>query len=371
MFEAEVAQTVFQNIDRDFIQPEISRRKTEGEFPQDFKIWECLIRLPKDRPSIVEFNQEFGWRVQPEMAPGTTLEMGRVVYAHEVQKLAKVLPPEVDGKRVAFIYLFWSGYWYNVLFDFSPNDPAFDPDQGEFELGKVIADHLQQKMIEIVVGLSRNAQAQLHQIGLWTATSLLPNPMARIIERVGNGEPEQARAILVDHCNANFIAELVETWKPIGAFDHRIELFRDAVFAHKERRFRLSIYALIPQVEGVIVDWLHHAILPEEIPWRVESRVKKFRDVIEDMPQVVYAYREAFESVSEFLLDGPPLQIFRKWLERIDPSFPGRNVVSHGRYVEELFTEENSIKLFLLLDTLCQFMMFYEARNQSQGTGTE
>lgn len=77
---------------------------------------------------------------------------------------------EVDGRRVAFIYLFRAGYEYVAVFDFSPNHPEFDPKE-KFELGQVIADHIQQRMVETAVRLSGNTQAQLRQIGLSPATS--------------------------------------------------------------------------------------------------------------------------------------------------------------------------------------------------------
>ena len=51
-------------------------------------------------------------------------------------------------------------------------------------------------------------------------------------------------------------------------------------------------------------------------------------------------------------LGGPVLETLGSWLERIDEAFPHRHVVEHGKYEEALFTEENSIKLFLLLDTV-------------------
>jgi len=52
------------------------------------------------------------------------------------------------------------------------------------------------------------------------------------------------------------------------------------------------------------------------------------------------------------MLTGPVLRTFDKWSVAIDNLFPNRHVVEHGKYDDSIFTEENSIKLFLLLDTI-------------------
>lgn len=362
-------QNFARNIHEQFIQPEIERRREVGALSEDFRIRECLIRLPKGQAPIVDFNHEVKWRAEPKLAPGLDLqqlEFGRSVHLHEVVAFNRVYPPEVERCRVAFIFLFWSGTEYAAVFDFSPNLPDFDPDT-EFDLGQVIADHLNNKIIEITVRLSKSNQAQLQRIGLWPVTSLLPYPISFIIERVGSGHLEEARQILIDHCNMSFINELVETWQPIQAFERRMALFREAASVHANQQYYAAIHTLIPQIEGVITDWLLSVLSPNEMQYRTDSKIRQFRDSIKNIPQFSFAYRQALEAVCQFLLQGPPLQSFKQWLDEIDPSFPGRHAVLHGRYEEQVFTEENSIKLFLMLDTLCQFMMFYEARKGGQG----
>ncbi len=365
MLDERGRQNFFRHMHELYIQPEIDRRKAEGNLPDGFQIYDCLIRLPKGQPKIVEFNDEIRMTAIPKLAPGAEIEAEKAVYLHEVVEIERILPPEVDGVRVAFFYIFWNGHSYSAVFDFAPNDPEFDPGGDEFKLGETIANHIQRKITEITVRISRTQQSDLRQIGLWAATSLIPYPISKILERIGEGQLDEARTILVNHCNSDFISELVETWKPINVFNIRIELFREVVFAHRNSRFRLSIYTLIPQIEGIITDWLHELEPPSSVKWKIESKVKQFRDKIHTIPQFDFMYREALESVSEFLLDGPPLQAFTNWLDSTDASFPGRHVVGHGKYDEDIFSEENSIKLFLLLDTICQFMMFYDAYKKS------
>jgi hypothetical protein len=62
------------------------------------------------------------------------------------------------------------------------------------------------------------------------------------------------------------------------------------------------------------------------------------------------------ETVINCILKGPVLKTFEKWTDAVDVAFPGRHVVDHGRYDPGFINEENSIKVFLLMDTLWSLM---------------
>lgn len=373
MLDNQAAQNFFKHTHELWIQPEIERRRSEGILPDNFQIRECLIRLPQDKPPIVEFNDEFGWEMEfPELAPGVKMEPGKVINRDDLIDLGRILPPTVDEKRVAFVYLYWDGFSYRSVFSFSPNRPDFDPEKDDFQLGGAIAQHLRLKMIEMTIRWAASVKPQLRQIGLWPVTSLLMYPMPKIVERIGNGHLEEARTILIEYCNPEFIEQrLVETWKPIQVFNDRMDVFYEALFAHRNKKFHATVYTLIPQVEGVITDWLYPIIKPSKSmnKWSANERIKQFRDMVDSITQLEYVWREALNAVSEFIREGPPLQRFERWLDAVDTSFPGRHPLAHGRYVREMFNEENSIKLFLLLDTICQFMMFYEVRKLGKNLG--
>ena len=57
-------------------------------------------------------------------------------------------------------------------------------------------------------------------------------------------------------------------------------------------------------------------------------------------------------SLITFLLNGPMHQTFEDWFETLSGEFPNRHAVGHGKFEKAYFTEEMSLKLFLLLDTL-------------------
>jgi len=357
-------RNLWKQIDELWVQPEIVKRQAEGTLQDNFVIQQCLILLPKGKHPIVQFNEEAGFHAKVQIAEDMTLTPGQAVYLHEFKRIEKVLPPTVNEERVAFIFIFWRFDSYYIIFDFTPNWPEEEISDSEFSVGETIAGIMNERMVGSVVGISKNTQRELHEVGLWPATSLLPYPISRILERIGANHIAEAREILIKYCDTKFIEELVETWWSIGVFETRKDLFREAVFAHANGKYRLSTYTLIPQIEGVISDWLVAQMPVEELKYHTKSKVKQFRAALEPVCTVTPIYKVILESLTEFIVDGLPLKKFEKWLDKIDTSFPGRHPVAHGRYEEDLFIEENSIKLFLLLDTVCQFMIWHDLLEQ-------
>jgi len=167
-----------------WIEPEISQRRKDGSLPENFMLHRCLIRLPKNRPPIVEFNDEIEWRVEIKLAPGISKEKGQIIFLHEVQGVEYALHPEVDEQRVAFVYLFWDGRSYQAIFDFTPNSPdelVSKDGEKSSSLGKMIAEDIQAIIGERAVLFYDAMQTQLQEIGLWAVPLLLPYPLTKIV----------------------------------------------------------------------------------------------------------------------------------------------------------------------------------------------
>ena len=93
-----------------------------------------------------------------------------------------------------------------------------------------------------------------------------------------------------------------------------------------------------------MTDWLH-ATIPNT-PWRQDSKTKKFRDVIASYPDATPAYQQVVQSAISFILHGPALADFTSWYASFDTSFANRHVVGHGRFDPQVYSKENSVKLF-------------------------
>jgi hypothetical protein len=357
------AQNLFDQIHNLWIEPEISRRNQKKLLPENFKIYRCLIKLPKGQSPIVEFNDEVKWLAQVKMEPGITLTSGRPVFLHEIQEISSVSLPEINGERVAFVYLFWDGHAYRSVLDFKPNLIEEIPssehmNERDIHLNKAIAESLQAILVEKAIHIHDSHQEQLREIGLWASPALLPYPLSKILKQLGENDLTNARNTLVAYCDSQFIDGLASKWWTLKQFNLRKKLLMNALDAHKIDKFDLSIYALSPQIEGIATDWLYEKLPNGKIPPNIQKRIKEFRNLgILEKKTSTFSDRRIGESVIEIILESV-LQNF-EWREPVDKSIPGRHVIGHGKYDESMLTEENSIKLFLLLDTIYYIISKY------------
>jgi hypothetical protein len=354
-FDEKAANNLFEQIDRLWIQPELSRRAQAGILPKDFRIYRCLIRLPRDKAPIVEFNEEVGWIATARKPSGIAVEKGQKIFIHEIVEITAVKPPTVDEQRVAFVYVYATGNAWQIVFDFAPNVPESlipDEEKKTWPLSSVIAESLQSLLIERVIRIHDQTQDLLRENGLWAAPALLPYPLSKIVKQLTEEDKGGASATLRNYCTPQWIKQLSSKWWSSEQFAMRRFLINEALEAHSEGKYGLSIHALLPQVEGIVSDYISTRIPEPEMPWRQESKTRKFRDLVLDGSPSSYTYQRIVQSSIDFIVSGPVLKSFKRWVDEIDEVFPGRNFVEHGKYDSSLFTEENSVKLILLLDTL-------------------
>jgi hypothetical protein len=157
-----------------------------------------------------------------------------------------------------------------------------------------------------------------------------------------------ASATLRAYCTPQWIKQLSCKWWTVEEFEVRKPLIDEALQAHLEGKYALSIHALLPQVEGIVSDYISTRLPESEMPWRQESKTRKLRDLVLDKPPSSYTYQRIVQSAIDFIVDGPVLKTFERWFREIDEAFPGRNSVEHGRYDPSLFTEENFLKLSII-----------------------
>ncbi len=369
MLDEEGARNLFRQVHSLWIQPEIEGRRAAKKLPEGFRIRQCLIRLPLASPPIVEFNSEICWVVHAKVANPDSFNAGDPVYIENIQEITAVQPPELDGTRVAFIYLFWNGTSYQIAFDFTPNVRSELPEvayDDSWNLGSVLADSIQALVLEKTIYIHDELRQLLSGFGLCAAPALLPYPLGEIAMRLREGSADEARRLLVSCCHCEFLAIMAARWWNVAEFAGRKTLIEDALWAHQEGKYSLSIHTLLPQVEGVITDWILSQVTEDELPWSQESKTKKFADLVLSNRPTTFVYRRITESAIDFINRGPFLETFRLWSATIEESFPNRHVVMHGRYEESLFTEENSIRLLLLLDTVCHIISAHREEDDNK-----
>jgi hypothetical protein len=336
-----------------WVMPEIERRQREGKLPTEFRIRRCLIKMPVGQPPIVEFNEEIHWLALVRKPVGIAFAKDDPIFISQIEQVETVNRPEVNGKPVAFIYIYSTGTSWKVVFDSSTNLPEtfVQKDDEEWSLGKEIAESINLELRERVVGLHDALQQQIQAIGLWAAPALLPYPLSAIADHCRKDELELARKALVEHCTGEFLERLVGNWDSVPAFAARKQVFQDALSAHRDNKYTLSIPALVPHIEGVITDWIISKLPADAVKWKQESKTRQFKEVLTNGINHSFTDRRVIDAALSFIVDGPVLATFEKWILP-DGAFPNRHVVGHGKFDSTIYTQENSIKVFLLLDSL-------------------
>jgi hypothetical protein len=372
LINEELTKNFLAQVTEFWVNPEIKKREALGQLPQDFAIHRLMILLPKNGSPIVQFNDEISFTAKGVHGDGTPISPGEIVEPYNIGRIESVYAPEVDNIRVACIFMYWDGYRYNGFFDFQPNHQQISDGNQNWGFSDFFANYLQTLLMVDCVHEYNDNKDKLYKLGLWPAPSLMPYPIRKIIQDIENGNKEAAINTLVEHCNLDFIRNLMNEWWSNNLFLIRQKLIEESFYAHSHKLFHLSIHTLLPQFEGIISDWVIPRIdeSKEKIPWRHESKTKKFRDMALNIEPRSYLYEEVVKSTSTFILEGPVLKSFKEWFEDLDSTFPGRHAVGHGRYNEALYTEENSIKVFLLLDTLYQIILLNPSLPSDLSSGT-
>lgn len=354
MLDEEASQRAFNDVHRLFVEPELQRRRERGALPENFRIHRCLVLLPPEATPVVRFNEEIGWEGRMRLGPAVTAKEGDPVFLAQVAGVDTVKPPKVDGKRVAFIYLYRVGRRWALAWDATPNLPpgygvAPEPDE-EWAMGKAIAESINEELAQRAVAFHASVESETLKIGLWAAPALVPYPLAAISEKCQAGDLQAARTILLDHCSPTFLGNLVANWNWDPVFKLREQVFQEALWAHREGRYTLSVSTLMPQVEGVITEWMHGQSVA--VPWRHESKIKKLRDTLQSDGRLFGSGAEMARSLISFMTGGPMLRTFDDWFAPPTGEFPNRHAIGHGKFDQDYFTTEMSVRVFLLLDTL-------------------
>lgn len=347
----------YDQIYNKWIKPELDKRKAEGLIEKDFRFTKCLITLPKDLKPVVKFNKEFGFPALMKLDLKESKNEGDLIYPDEYEDIADVELPNENGKRIAFIYLQFNGSYsegalYDIMFDFTPNYSLEDSIQEQYsetarkELVKMIRKQVREEIIKYIV----HYNDLLLQNGLWIIPALIPTPLNKIIRAIQEDNLIQAKKQLIDHCSDDFLEGLIGNWWELKEFSDRKDVIEEGLFCHRNERYITAISTLLPHLEGIITEFGHS--VSSEMPWRQESKTKKVRGFLSQISFSTYEFQSVLYFTFSFLIEGPMLETFNDWSQKINVDFPNRHAIGHGKYIKELYTKENSIKIFLLLDSI-------------------
>ncbi len=187
---------------------------------------------------------------------------------------------------------------------------------------------------------------------LYAGFCMAPSMSHALIERVvalrrANKKKLIAQTIMRYYQNKSHarLKAMVSKWETNSLFAPRMKIIRDALNAHLNRQYNLSIPTLLTQAEGIAGDFaLYH-----EIPTKLTNK-QVFTDALNEttVARMRFAIHESVTTFVDTTLYAnkkfETLPIRSK--ERIN-----RHVILHGRQVN-YGTERNSLRVFLLLDAL-------------------
>lgn len=146
------------------------------------------------------------------------------------------------------------------------------------------------------------------------------------------------------------------------AFESRRPLLRQAFKAQRREEWYLVVNALLPLVEGVMVDVAFQGRPPPE-HGRPRQSVDELRQAEDSSPIIMAAPMEAIETI--LLSAGAGVALFQQFDASAygvpgEPRALNRHAILHGS-ARRYGTAQNALKLYLLLVMLAEYFDYYEA----------
>lgn len=95
----------------------------------------------------------------------------------------------------------------------------------------------------------------------WPIAPSMPRELReRVVELYKNGNTRYASRVVIGYYQRNGhknLVAMVDSWRDHPLFVSRMHIIDDALATHCEGRYTLSIPALLPQIEGILNDYVH------------------------------------------------------------------------------------------------------------------
>lgn len=196
--------------------------------------------------------------------------------------------------------------------------------------------------------------------GWWILQRDINGPVKRELLRLGReGQTSGIDCYLCSLFNENDGARLrqrIEAWFKLPYLADRKQIILDSLEAHKAGKWTLTVPTLLPLVDGVIRRFRKEHLRRSKNPKR-GIRADEFVDYYRRHQPKLFG-----KPFASFVLD----HIFASFdfNNGTSPSSINRHAILHGE-IFDYATEANSLKVFLLLDTISQFVQAVEHRRKT------
>ena len=357
-------KSFFDNVLQEYVFPEI-----EKKYPKNIVyIEKFLILFPNFTNPIVKINNEVNFVAEIKLPPNNrSIEKGGVVYLPDIERFNSAKTPEYEGKKVPTIFVYLQGAEYKIFVDFTAIILSEEElKKQEESTSKPYLHYLNYMHEKLTYQQFIDNKKIFYDSGLWPIPRLIPLPLNQITHFLINNEKEKAEKLLIEYCDNDFLNGLFQEWYEYAPFLDRQEAFNEAIDAYNNNKFISVIYLLIPQIEGIITDYLYSLELKKAIPWKESLKINQISDILALSNTGSFLEKIRDKYFYEYLSQGPMLSRFDNWFQELDASIPNRHAIAHGRYNPDYFTKLNCVKLFLIIDTL-----FFTIKNNDENSKTD
>lgn len=205
----------------------------------------------------------------------------------------------------------------------------------------------------------------LEEHGWWVLQRDLTGPIQRDILRLAReGRGDEIDAYLCELFAKDDHAALerkVRSWFLIPYLAERKDIALDSLWAHRERKYNLSIPCLLPLVDGLTRDFSHKL---EAMGFTNEKR-----GVIK-----ASVFAATYKNAEESLWGNPFNRILNEFVfepytfgKETPRALLNRHGILHGE-IPSYGTETNSLKLFLMIDTIQSFVQTFNPQTTQPKT---
>lgn len=211
----------------------------------------------------------------------------------------------------------------------------------------------------------RKLERVLRENGWWILPDDITGPIQREIltldEKGKSGKVDTYLCSLFKENNHRLLEAKLSEWTKVPYLADREQLVQDCLWAHRQSKYTLCIPSLLTFVDGLIRTFL------KDTPTAI-NRKKKKKQKTTPVKDFVAFYKtiepELWAESFSMIVDDFIYQHFR-----FGSNKPHTSLNRHGIMHGELFdygTETNSLKLFLVVDTIQLFIKSYNEKVASQ-----
>jgi hypothetical protein len=197
--------------------------------------------------------------------------------------------------------------------------------------------------------------------GWWILSRDINGPVKRALLQLGRegkaAEIDRYLCSLFSENDAARLRQKIESWFKIPYLTDRREIIFDSLDAHTRGKWTLTVPTLLPLVDGLMRRFRKEHLRRSKNPHKT-MHADRFVDYYRRKRPKLFG-----KSLKHFMLK----QMFAKFdlNNGASPSSINRHAILHGE-IFDYATQANSLRVFLLLDTISQFIQTVENRKSSK-----